>query len=144
MKPPLFMVIESIAQDILNLVYSIMNENSLHESSLKKDVRVKVEQQGNPVIQVIFNDYLTYIETERLPCSGRMPPISALHNWALSKGLPTDNNTLFLIAKAIWEAGSMPRPILAILEDEIDKCIKNKWMDQLTDSILKEVDTFFK
>jgi len=144
MTPVLIKVVEAIAQDVLTLVHLILDENGVGDSLINEAVEVKVDQCDNPVIRVLFDDYITYIDAGRKPRSGNMPPISALRDWAQRKGIPTDNQTLFLISRAIWENGITGRPILATLESEIERSFENKWADSLMAAIIKEVDNLFK
>ncbi|MDR1809454.1 MAG: hypothetical protein LBR34_03490 [Prevotella sp.] len=131
---------ESIAADIFTLARNILDANDLRNSALKRDMQVKVRRQENPVIDVVFNDYLHYIEAGRKPRTGRMPRLSALRDWALEKGIPADNATLFLLARSIWYNGATPRPILASLEEEIGKRFSAQWSDKLFECIVQEVE----
>jgi hypothetical protein len=132
-------LIQSIANDILMLTQNVLNAADLRNSALNKELQVKVHKWNNPVIDVLFNDYLNYIETGRKPRTGKMPRLSDLHRWAIEKKIPTDNNTLFLLARSIWEAGIPARPVLATLEDEISKHFQTKWAGELVECIAKEI-----
>ncbi|PXV69209.1 hypothetical protein CLV62_101478 [Dysgonomonas alginatilytica] len=136
-------VLNSIAEDILSLAHLILDENGLKNSALKEDVRCTVEASGNPVFTILFNDYIDYIEGGRKSDSGIAPPISELRDWAQRKGIPATNDVLYAIAETIRKQGMAPRPILAMLEQEIDKSFENEWADQLFDAIIKEIEVFF-
>ena len=147
-------VIENIANDVLTLAKKIVgeelsankrpNKGVLKNSALQNDVQVKVLQmQGQVVIQTMFNNYLDYIEQGRKPRSGKQPPIDALREWALSRGIPTDNSTLFLIGRAIWRDGLQARPILATLEEKIEEQFEDQWADLLFESITDELNKYF-
>lgn len=136
-------VLNSIAEDVLTLVHLVLDENGLQDSVLKDDVRCTVEASDNPVIQVLFDDYIQYIENGRKPGQGEAPPISALREWALRKGIPTTNDVLYGIAETIRKQGLAPRPILARLEQEIEDYFTNKWADQLFEAIIQELEGFF-
>ena len=144
MNAPIAKITESIANDIMLLVQTVMGENGLSNSVLNGDVQVEVRNYESPVIDYIFDDYLTYIETGRKPCSGKMPQISSLRDWAIKKGIPADNSTLFLISRSIWRKGITSRPILATLEEEIEKNFMMQWADKLFDVIVKELDVYFR
>ena len=57
--------------------------------------------------------------------------------------IPTDNNTLFLIARAIWRDGHEGRPILATLEEKIDRKFETEWYDQLFEATIDELNKYF-
>lgn len=148
-------IIEEIANDVLILSRLIMeddsisanskvNKNTLRDSNLKKDVETKIESLDNPVvINALFNHYIVFLEWTRPKEYGKMPPVSALRDWALSRGIPTDNSTLFLIARAIWRDGHEGRPILATLEKQIEESFEKEIFDKLFDSIIDELIKYF-
>ena len=119
--------------------------NTLRESTLQRQIESEVETfaDGNIVIRTLFGNYIRYIEQGRAPKQGKMPPIDALRNWALEKGLPADNNTLWAIAYAIWRDGYAGRPVLALLEKEIDRKWNDRWADELSQSLIAEIDRMF-
>ena len=143
MSEAVIKVLHSIAEDILSLAHLILDENGLRNSALKDDARCTVEASGNPLFTILFDDYINYIEQGRKPDSGAAPPISALRDWAQRKGIPTTNDVLYAIAEVIRKQGMAPRPILATLEEEIEKSFNNKWADQLFEAITKELEVFF-
>lgn len=143
MNDAIIKVLNSIAEDILSLAHLILDENGLRNSALKENARCTVEASGNPVITLLFDDYIDYIEQGRKPDSGATPPISELRDWAQRKGIPTTNDVLYAIAEAIRKQGMAPRPILAMLEREIEKSFENEWADQLFEAIVKELEVFF-
>lgn len=136
-------VINNIAEDILSLAHLVIYEQQLAGSALDEDLHYAVEMSGNPIIKLMFNDYVGYLETGRHANTGALPPISELRDWALRKGIPTDNNTLYAIAKAIQMQGIAPRPILSVLEEKIDRSFENHWADDLFDEIIKEISSYF-
>lgn len=136
--------LSSIAEDILTLVHLILDENGLQSSALKEDARCTVEASDNLLIQVLFNNYVYYIENGRKPNATTPPPISELREWALRKGLPTTNDVLFAVAESIRKQGVAPRPILAQLEEQIELSFDNEWADQLFDAIVEELEVYFK
>lgn len=143
MNDAVLRVLNTIAEDILSLAHLILDENGLKNSALREDARCTVEASGNPVISVVFNDYINYIESGRKPDSGSVPPISALRDWAQRKGIPTTNDVLYAIAETIRRQGMAPRPILAMLEQEIEKSFENEWADRLFEAVVNELQVFF-
>lgn len=148
-------VIEALKEDILTLSRLILeddnislnrkvNKNTLSDSSLKKNIETKIESLESPVIiKTFFENYITFIENDRKPKQGKQPPTDELRDWALSRGIPTDNNTLFMIARAIWREGHEGRPIIATLEKEIDESFDNEVYDKLFNSIIEELTKYF-
>ena len=55
-------VLNAMAEDILSLAHLILDENGLKNSALRDDVRCIVERSDNPIITILFNDYVEYIE----------------------------------------------------------------------------------
>ena len=148
-------VVEEISRDIVALAQFVLDndsigmnsktgKNTLKDSLLIKDVdsRVSFGSSGdNAVIEVLFNNYIDYIEKGRRP--GTMPPVSALKEWAQSRGIPTDNGTLFAIANAIKRDGIEGRPILATLEHRIEDSFENDWYDKLFEAMASELTKYF-
>lgn len=146
---------EAMASDVLKLFDQILDEdsiginkktgkNSLRDSALNNKVRIRTQQtKDSIVIEALFDNYIDYVEQGRKPRSGKKPPIDALRDWALARGIPTDNSTLFLIGRAIWRDGYEGRPILATLEDEIEKAFNERWAEQLFDAITDEFTKYF-
>lgn len=147
-------VTQAIADDLRTLVNTIANDigtnpktgrNTLASSNLIKNTDIKVNpKDGSVVIDILFDNYVNYIEHGRKPRTGKQPPIDALRDWALERNIPTDNSTLFLISRAIWRDGIEGRPILATLEEEIDHCMEGEWGDMLSDAAMQEIKNLFK
>lgn len=148
--------IEAIAADVLKLSQTILSDgnvgknaktgrNTLKSSALQDNVKVEIRNIGESVvIETLFDNYIGYIEQGRKPRTGKQPPIDALRDWALSRGIPTDNSTLFLIGRAIRRDGYEGRPVLATLEEEIEKLFDDKWADMLFDTITDELSKYFE
>lgn len=138
-------VMEAIAADVLKLSHIVMEDNNLKGSALDKNTQVTVKQSADSiVIETLFDNYVDYIEQGRKPMSGKQPPIDALRDWALSRNIPADNDTLFLISRAIWRDGIEARPILSTLEEEIEKAFDERWADQLFEAITDELTKYFE
>lgn len=149
-------VVQAIADDVLRLSQTILANNSigvnsktgkntLKNSTLSRDVKVEIRNMGEPiVIEALFDHYVEYIEQGRKPRQGKQPPIDAIRDWALSRGIPTDNSTLFLISRAIWRDGQAARPILATLEEEIAREYEDKWANMILEAIAEELNKYFE
>lgn len=150
-------VISKIAEEVVTLATLILeddsistntkvNKNTLRESALRYniDTSTGVFSGGDTVIRALFNHYVTFIEWDRPPKYGKQPPISALKDWAEKNGIPSDNNTLWAISTAIWRDGHTGRPIFATLEKEVDKMFNEDWAEEVFNSIVEKLDTYFK
>ncbi len=152
MKPETIKVIEAISADVLKLVQIVLDDdkvgtnpktgkNTLRRGALAKDVKANVRQAGDSVvIDVLFGNYLDYIEQGRAPRSGKQPPIDQLRDWALARNIPTDNSTLFLISRAIWRDGYEGRPVLATVEEELEKAFDERWADLIFDAVTEGLE----
>lgn len=156
MNTELHKVIEAIAADILSLAQIVMDDdgvgmnpktgkNTLSGSHLLQNMDVNVtEQNGSVVINLLLDHYVEYLERGRKPRTGKQPPIDALRDWALARNIPADNSTLFLISRAIWRDGFEGRPILATLQEEIDRHFEAEWAGMILEAMTAEVDKLFK
>lgn len=148
--------VEAIANDILILAHLILetdnvsvnekvNKNTLKESALNENVATSVSTFGANefVIKAIFNNYINYIEWDRPKKYGDKPPIDALRDWALDRGVPDDNETLWMISTAIWRDGHVGRPIIATLEKEIEESFEKEFFEKLFNSIINELIKYF-
>lgn len=84
-----------------------VGKNTLVDSDIFNSVGVKSDDIE--VVTLLVNDYIDYIENGR--SAGSFPPPQAIAAWCGRKGLPTDNSTVFLICRSIYEKGIAPRPI---------------------------------
>lgn len=150
-------VISKIAEGVVTLATLILeddsistntkvNKNTLRESALRYniDASTGMFSGGDTVIKALFNHYVTFIEWDRPPKYGKQPPISALKDWAEKNGIPSDNNTLWAISTAIWRDGHTGRPIFATLEKEVDKMFNEDWAEEIFNSVVEKLDTYFK
>lgn len=135
-------IIKNIAEDALTLAQWIIDKQSLSDSKIREELDYTIATSDNVMIELLFNDYVVYLEEGRKPNSS-MPPISAIRDWALRKNIPTDNNTLYAIAKAIARDGIAPRPIMDLLITEFEKAFENEWSVNLFEYIVSELQTYF-
>ena len=133
-------VIDAFAEDVLVLAQLILEDNSVDSDNLSYKTSVVGD---SVIIQTLFPEYVGYIEWNRPKNYGKMPPISALRDWALRKGIPTDNGTLFLIARAIQRDGHQGRPIFATLERKVGESFEKDWGDPIIDTIIYELNKYF-
>lgn len=144
-------IIMEFSKDIMALVRMVMESNvginpktgsnTLVNSQIYNTLSVKATNDGDLIFDIILNDYLVYIESGRRK-GAKMPPVEPIVRWARSRGIPTDNSTIYLIRRAISRDGIKARPFMAHVMDEIDR----EWdgvADELFNKIMEEIDKFF-
>lgn len=143
-------IMTEFSSDILQMVRTVMetavNEKSgttLKGSDIFKAAQVKATHNGDLVFDIILNDYITYIESGRRK-GAKFPPVEPIINWARKRGIPTDNQTIFLIRRAIARDGIRPRPIMAQVFDFVDEEWDKRMADRLFVKITSIIDEYFK
>ena len=144
-------IVMEFSKDIMTLVRMVMESNvginsktgsnTLVNSNIYNTLSVKATNDGDLIFDIILNDYLVYIENGRRK-GAKMPPIEPIVRWAKSKGIPTDNSTIYLIRRAISRDGIKARPFMVHVMEEIDR----EWdgvADELFNKIMEEIDKFF-
>jgi hypothetical protein len=119
-----------------------VGKNTLDDSNLRKQIEKKITSNDNIIMSYYFNDYIVYIESGRRK-GAKMIPISALKSWADRKGIPSDNNTLYAISKAIVRDGIAPRPLMSMIMENVTAYIADNDFKDLFDSIVIDVSKFF-
>ena len=104
--------------------------------------RVKEFDIRDLIFDIILNDYLTFIESGRRK-GAKMPPVEPIVKWARSRGIPTDNSTIFLIRRAISRDGIKPRPLMQYVFEEIDREWDDSLADKLFNQIIEIIDKYF-
>lgn len=144
METNLSQVLQNIAEDVLTLTYLVMDKEGIDKTHSQDDLSYTVEASGNPVITFLYNGYLAYVEDAKSEFTNTLPSVSELREWALKKGIQTDNETLQTIAKAINSLNIAPRPILTMIGDELDKLFETEWADRIFDVIVKKIESLFQ
>ena len=118
-----------------------VGKNTLVDSDIFNSVGVKSEDIE--VVTLLVNDYIDYIEHGRK--AGSFPPPHAIAEWCARKGLPTDNSTVFLICRSIYEKGIAPRPIFDGSEgvwETIDS-VFDAWAEEIFTAITSGLTEWF-
>lgn len=119
-----------------------VGRNTLVDSELYKTANATAPDID--VIQLCLNDYYGYIEWERPPRYKGWPPPVAIADFIHRKGIHfdgcTDNQTVYLISRSIWELGHKARDIITPTFDIIDD---GEWGEQLFDAIMTDIDNEF-
>lgn len=137
-------VLKCIVQEVLDIVRLVFDEKGLKNSSIRETIEVKLENEADTVIKVLFDNYLDFIENGRKTGTGEMPSISDLRDWAQRKGLPTTNDVLYAIAYTIHRDGVQARPILSVIDKRLDKVYDERWADELFEALMSELTVFFE
>lgn len=145
-------IVMEFSKDLMTLVRMVMESNvgindkvgrnTLVDSNIYKTLSVKATNDGDLIFDIILNDYLTFIESGRRK-GAKFPPVEPIVKWARSRGIPTDNSTIFLIRRAISRDGIKPRPFMAHVMEEIDREWDDSLADELFNKIISEIDKFF-
>lgn len=153
--------LNEIAAQCVAIVHAVMDSdigvndkvgiNTLTGSNAYKNIEaVTTEDIG--VINLLIDEYaVLYIdgngyEWARRPVTvkkdQKWPPVQVIVEWAARKGLPTDNKTVYLICKSIWEKGIKARPFINASFEQIDKEFTD-WADKLFNDLCSGLDEFF-
>lgn len=145
-------IVMEFSKDIMALVRMVMESNvginskvgvnTLVNSQIYKTLSVKATNDGDLIFDIILNDYLVFIENGRRK-GAKMPPVEPIVRWARSKGIPTDNSTIYLIRRAISRDGVKARPIMQHVFEEIDRIWGDELADEIFNVIMEEIDKFF-
>lgn len=144
-------IVMEFSKEIMDIVRVVMESNLLDNhkvgrntiigSDIYKNLQVIAKNDGDLVFDILLNDYLTYIESGRRK-GAKMPPVEPIVRWARSRGIPTDNSTIFLIRRAISRDGIQPRPFMATVMEQINLNMPN-WYDKIFDEIMSLINDFF-
>lgn len=145
-------IVMEFSKDLMALVRMVMESNvginsktgsnTLVNSNIYKTLSVKATNDGDLIFDIILNDYLVFIESGRRK-GAKFPPVEPIVKWARSRGIPTDNSTIYLIRRAISRDGIKPRPFMAHVLEEIDREWDDQLADELFNKIISEIDKFF-
>ena len=145
-------ILVAFTKDMIEIVRAVMDspygindkvhKNTLNDSNVYKQLTAKVTHDGDLIFDLMLNDYIRYIESGRR-AGAKFPPVEPIIKWARSRGIPTDNSTIFLIRRAISRDDIAPRPIMAVVFDELDKKWDKDWADELFDEIMRMINDFF-
>lgn len=145
-------LVMAFTKDIMQLVQSVMGSellvnkkvgfNTIVGSNIYNTLQVSATNDGDLVFDILLNDYLTYIESGRRK-GAKMPPVEPIVRWARSRGIPTDNSTIWAIRKAISRDGIEKRPFMDKVFAEIGEIWESSWSDAIFDEIIKFVNDFF-
>lgn len=145
-------IVMEFSKDLMQLVRMVMESNvginqkvgrnTLTSSQIYKTLSVKATNDGDLIFDIVLNDYIQFIESGRRK-GAKFPPVEPIVRWARSRGIPTDNSTIFLIRRAISRDGIKPRPIMQYVFEEVDREWDEQLADELFNRIMQIIDNFF-
>jgi hypothetical protein len=145
-------IVMEFSKDLMQLVRMVMESNvginhkvgrnTLTSSQIYKTLSVRATNDGDLIFDIVLNDYIQFIESGRRK-GAKFPPVEPIVRWARSRGIPTDNSTIFLIRRAISRDGIKPRPIMQYVFEEIDREWDEQLADELFNKIMEMIDNFF-
>lgn len=117
------------------------NTNTLVGSKLYKQANINYSTSDDIIVNLLLNDYEVYVQNGRK--SSKMPPMQPIIAWAKSKGIPTDNSTLWAIRKSIAEKGIQPRPFMNTVFNDMDNIMDSIYFDKLFINLINELNEYF-
>lgn len=138
-------VINAMKDDFYNLCQLVLDSpiatniksgTTLKDSQLADSLRVISKDVG--IFSIFVNQYIDFIESGRRK-GAKMPPVEPIIEWCKRRNIPTDNNTVWLIRKAISRDGIKPRKIMDEIFAQIEQAMTDKWFDQLFLAITEEL-----
>lgn len=109
--------LETIAKEAKGIIMSVMASekgvnakvgvNTLVDGRIFQEIDTDVEDVE--LVKLLVNDYIQYIESGRK--AGTYPPPNVIAEWCQRRGIPSDNSTVYLICRSIYENGIKARPI---------------------------------
>ena len=151
-------IVQEITQDILKGVREIMssniginekvNKNTLVDSNLYNQIKTQFKQDENEiVINLFFNHYIEFIESGRMPKTGKKPPVLEIAKWLKIKHIVSSNDNIMSVAYAvryaIWRDGYKARKVMEALDKYVDSEFDKRYADMIFDALFKEVDDYF-
>lgn len=145
-------LINKIRREILTLFREILESDyalnkrsgtTLKVSHLSHDAEVKhIETNESNIFNLMYNDYLQYIESGRKPFVKKVP-VRALIKWAKERGIPSDNKTIFAIRESIFKRGIAARKLLDPFGNLIDNTWDKKWADDIFNDLNNDLTKYF-
>lgn len=143
--------LKAIAEDAKVIVLSVLASekgvnkkvgvNTLVDSNLFNDLDCDTEDFE--IVYLLVNDYIQYIESGRK--AGTYPPPQVIAEWCQRKGLPSDNSTVYLICRSIYENGIPARPIFDGADgvwERVDKEF-DIWADMVFETLTEQLSEYF-
>lgn len=138
-KPKFAKKLDEVGVQIVEDFKNYLSKNNIKASGdLMNSIKYNINESTsyNISLQLIANDYFTYIEQGRKP--GKFVPIKPLSEWIKLKGIPTEY--LYPINYNIYKYGIKPKPIIEkALNDN-----KQKYIDSLRKEYSDIIKNYYK
>lgn len=136
MKKDIKSILNELAKEVLWCVKSNLQYFALEDSRMANGM--SVETNGVDLISILAADYAKYIISGRKR-GAKFPPMEAIAEWCVRKGIPSDNSTVFLICRAISRRGIQPRDFISASMDDIETMV-DMFFENLADEWMKEIE----
>lgn len=139
MKTNLLPILQNIAEDVLSLICLTMDKEGIPLKYFDDDLSYTIEAVRNPVITFMFDGYMSYWQNSASSTFAPLPSVSELRDWALNKGLSTDNETLRIVSKALYTMSIAPQSILSLLDNQIENAFESEWAEAISDQVVNKM-----
>ena len=136
----LIKILNTIGTEIRDKYKEKIKTGAYATGKLYNSVQYKVSVTDSSVkLSLNLEDYWINVENGRA-AGKKMPPISVIRKWMLSKSIPDKNGLAYLISRKISKKGIKAKPYLRQTKNEV---IPN-YMDDITKAINKDLKESLK
>lgn len=136
----LIKILNTIGTEIRDKYKEKIKTGAYATGKLYNSVQYKVNVTDSSVkLSLNLEDYWINVENGRV-AGKKMPPISVIRKWMLSKSIPDKNGLAYLISRKISKKGIKAKPYLRQTKNEV---IPN-YMDDITKAINKDLKESIK
>lgn len=131
----LIKILNTIGTEIRDKYKEKLKTGAYATGKLYNSVQYKVSITDSSVkLSLNLEDYWINVENGRV-AGKKMPPISVIRKWMLSKNIPDKNGLAYLISRKISKKGIKAKPYLRQTKNEV---IPN-YMDDITKAINEDL-----
>lgn len=135
----LIKVLEIIGAEVRDKYKEKVKAGAYATGKLYKSVQYKVNITEQSIkLSLNLEDYWINVEQGRV-AGKKMPPVSVIRKWMLSKGIPDKNGLAYVISRKISKKGIKAKPYLKQTKNEV---IPN-YLDDITKAINKDLKESF-
>lgn len=141
-------ILSAMAQDILEIMQAVMDDNGLNYSNLRNQLTTSVTNDGDKATLNLFaNHYIYWVENGRKPTpypplSRWADPVGDIKSWCERKGIPSDNHTVYAIIQKIHMYGYEGKFFLEDFWRQAEEKTYDN-LDQLFNYIIKDITDWF-
>jgi len=141
----LIKVLEVIGAEVRDKYKDKIKTGAYATGKLYNSVQYKINITETAVkLSLNLEDYWINVENGRA-AGKKMPPISVIRKWMLSKNIPDKNGLAYLISRKISKKGIKPKPYLKQTKndiipnylDDISKALTKDLKESITKQIIK-------